>query len=233
MKGLSILLPSIGRNKQLAQLLNIIRDDVELHDGEIIVISDYRDEEFLYDTSDSNIHIFKTNVIGYWRCLNIALDEAEFEHILWTADDIKPHAGWLDIGISCFEDKFPDGLGVVGLNDVIVLDAACGHGISTKRFLEVLFGKPHFPYHFEHLYLDTLIADRAKSLDCFYFCENAITEHMHYSVSKAKMDTTNIINQARSRFGIGDKGRKDAMDVEWSAGGREGALNRLQKMRSE
>lgn len=232
MKGLSILLPSIGRNEQLAQLLNTIRDDATLNNAEIVVVLDNR-ENFVYDWYSPSFKVIKTNRIGYWRCLNLALDHAKYEHILWTADDIKPHEGWLDIGISCFKAKFPDGLGVVGLNDVIVRDAACGHGISTKRFLEVLFGSPAFPNHFEHLFLDTMIADRAKSIDCFYFCENAITEHMHYSVGKSEIDTTNKINQARSRFGIGDKKRKEAMDVEWLAGGKEEALARLEKMRNE
>jgi hypothetical protein len=226
---ISILLPSIGRINQLVRLLARMLPEIEKNDAEIILALNEEDASNLSIQCDTVIQIM-TNTMGYWRCLNELLCNISDDKLfMWTADDIEPHENWLSLSLASYHEKYPDGLGIVALNDLFVRDQTCGHAISTKKFLRVIFGEPRFPEQFEHLYLDTLIANRAKDLGRFYFCEDAIAEHMNYITGKVKQDETSMRNQLRSRIGIGDKARKDLLDQEWMNGGLEEARMRLEE----
>ena len=226
--GISILLPSIGRLNQLEKLLVKMLPEVEKNDADIILALTEEDS-WNFSLPHKSIGVIITNTIGYWRCLNDLLhyNMPSNRLFMWTADDIEPHENWLSTALDAFHANFPDGLGIVALNDLHVRDATCGHAISTKNFLEVMFGEPYFPNQFEHLFLDTLIANRAKDLGRFYFCEEAIAEHMHFHTGKVEQDETSRRNQVRARKGIGDKARKDLLDQEWINGGLEEARIRL------
>ena len=102
--------------------------------------------------------------------------------------------------------------------------------MTTPRWLYVLFGEPSFPRRFGHQYLDTLVADRSKDLDRYFFCANALVEHMHPRLGKANIDKTYRINRGRS---YGDKERKDAMDDEWRKGEIGEARKRLRRCSNE
>lgn len=189
-------------------------------DDEILVISDR-----LLPLEDKRVYPVITSIVGYWNCMNHALPMCKNQTILWTADDIEPRLGWLEIARTEFENKYPTGLGVVAMNDLGVRDATCGHAISTRRFLHVLFGNQgFFPSGFHHYFVDTLIADRAKALRRFTFCPDSITEHMHYTFGKAERDALNISKEPL--FPI-DKATKDKMDKEWKNGEFNQAQMRL------
>lgn len=229
--SVSILLPSIGRESRLKDLLRDINQEVKEVGAEVVLIFDAR-ECGAYNDIDDTCTVFYTRTIGYWRCLNIAMSLAKHETILWTADDIKPHADWLKTGLACFRSVYPNGLGIVGLNDLLAFDATCGHAITTKNFMKVLFEDGKFPEDFAHLYLDTMIANMAKDLGRYHFCENAITEHIHHKSGKVERDATNIMNEARAAANK-DKHIKDAHDQEWYSEGKEKAFERLRILETE
>lgn len=236
---ISILLPSTGREKQLDDLLATMEEAIP-DDSEIIVVLDHADivEREKYDTLGRLItrHL-KTRFIvtkerGCWRCKNIALESAKHKLIMWTADDVKPHPGWFAKGIKCFNHHFPDGLGLIAFNDLHCLDQTAGHAITSRRFLKVLFGYPHFPPEFRHFFLDTLVSDRAKAIGRYHFCENAVLEHMHWRIGKSERDATNERNEG-PKGQNGDKSIKDGMDNIWlHKGGHQEAMQRLRDERS-
>jgi len=218
MSNLSILIPSMtGREKKLTDLLARIEDEVKRNKAEIIVVLDKSSTMFVREKTPSYLKIIRTEVIGYWRCLNIAIEKFSHSHpFLYTADDIVPDERWLDISLWEWEKKFPHGIGLLCLNDGYVGDGACGHGITTKNFLTVLFGEPRFPDQFEHLFLDTLISDRSKDLGNYLFCEDAKVHHHHFIIGNIAQDAVSKRNEGRS---TGDKNRKDDMDRKWYHGG--------------
>lgn len=223
--NISILLPTIWRQERAkACVINILKGMRE--NDEILIITNPGDLDFFSGIGDPRIVLVGTTIEGYWNCMNSALPMVRNEVILWTADDINPHDGWLEIARAEFEKRFgKSGLGVVAMNDGFVRDATCGHAISTRKFLHVLFGNQgFFPLGFHHLYVDTLIADRAKDLKRFAFCEDAITEHMHHLFGKSERDKLNERNEAWLPT---DKATKDAMDKEWRNKERYAAQMRL------
>ena len=234
---ISIILPSTKRERQLDELLNIMEAALP-SGGEIIVVLDRDDivDREKYDAlgrlnvAHSKTRFVVTDVRGCWRCKNVALEYARHDLILWTADDVKPHPGWLEKGIGCFGHHFPNGLGLVAFNDLHCMDQTAGHAITTRRFLNVLFGHPYFPPEFWHFYLDTMVSDRAKALGCYHFCEGAVMEHMHWSLGKSEYDATNErIDSQREKND--DKAIKDAMDEIWlRQGGIQNAMNRLKEL---
>ncbi len=146
---------------------------------------------------------------------------------MWTADDVIPQPGWLEKGMACFKHQYPDGLGLVELNDLHDKDQIAGHAITTRRFLTVLFGHPYFPREFRHFFLDTMIRNWTMSLDRYYFCEEAVVEHMHWRLGKAERDATNELVDSYKGEG-GDKSVKDAADEIWfNKGGLQRAMQRL------
>jgi len=229
--SVSILLPSIGREKRLKQLLHDIEQEVADVGAEIVLVFD-ESERGLYNDLEDRYTVFYTDTVGYWRCLNIAMYIAVHETILWTADDIKPQRGWLKAGLACFRSRFPNGLGMVCMNDLLVYDQTCGHAITTKKFMGVIFEDSKFPDDFEHLYLDTMVCNRAKELNRYHFCIEAITEHIHYKSGKIEQDKTSLKNEARARANK-DKLIKDAHDREWYSHGLGEARNRLVAMEAK
>jgi hypothetical protein len=220
---ISILLPSTGREERLARLLDIIEPSLPVG-GEIIVVLDHDDivERMKYEAVGRMVMNFRrtqfvvTQERGCWCCTNIAMEHARNETILWTADDVKPHEGWLEKGLACFHRHFPDGLGLVALNDLHCMDQTAGHAITSRQFLWVLFGQRFLPDGFRHFFLDTMISDWAKNINRHHFCEEAILEHMHWRVGKAERDATNERNETT---GAEDKALKDKMDEYWLHGG--------------
>lgn len=226
---LTLIIPSIWRIERASKLFEIVLRDMRKSD-ELIVATDKEGRKAFRSQfgKDKRFRCFRSETVGYWRVMNECLAKARNKTFLWTADDILPHDGWLEIAREAFEKNVPDGLGVVGMNDMIVGDATCGHAITTPGFLYVMFGHPYFPIEFRHLYLDTLIADRAKTLKRYYYAYNAITEHMHYSVKKSQKDALNHRNEAGD-----DKPIKDAMDQQWKYGGWDEAKRRLAELSGE
>lgn len=211
--NISILLPTLWRTERATNCVKKILVQMK-PDDELLIISEPPEiSYFKYAIADPRVILVETTVEGYWNCMNFALPRAKNRNILWTADDIIPHKGCFDIARDTYEKIFPAGLGVVAMNDFGVGDATCGHAISTRKFLHVLFGNGgFFPSGFHHLYLDTLIADRAKSIGRFVFCRDAVTEHMHHMFGKSERDKLNIRNEGWSQE---DKSLKDKMDIEW------------------
>ena len=222
---ITLLLPSKGRQYQLTSLISRIskamNEDFLLH-----VILDPDDE---YDDMTRFEHVIYSVAMskGYWKCLNEFLPKDQEEPFIWLADDIRPSGNWLLHVQECWKRHYPDGLGLVTLNDGKVNHGGACFGMTTPRWLYVLFGEQRFPRRFGHQYLDTLVADRSKDLDRYYFCANALVEHLHPILGKANVDDTYRLSRGRS---IGDKELKDEMDKEWVRGGLGEARKRLREL---
>ncbi len=229
---ISIIIPSMGRNERLDKMLVAIEEEVT-SDSEIIVVMDLQQamlDRVGFDclvAMHPKVNYITTNIRGCWRCTNVGIEAAKNDFIMWTADDAMPHPGWFWSGGDCFRKNYPDGLGLLILNDLHMRYQVAGHAMTTKRFLEILYGEPKFPSDFNHYYCDTLTADRALGLDRLEFCHNSIIEHMHWQVGKSRRDKWNEIHEV-DKVRTSDKAVKDALDHVWyNQGGRESSMKQL------
>lgn len=160
---------------------------------------------------------------GYWKALNRMIRKYQPRRFVWLSDDCRPKPGWFIDLLECWHHNIPDNYGgLIVANDLYIRDAGAAFAMTSPDFLKVIFGKPRFPGAFVHNYLDTLIADRAKDLGRYFFCEESIVEHLHWKNGKAPYDE--FYERVR---GTGDKAVKDRMDAEWQAGGCKRALKKL------
>jgi hypothetical protein len=221
----------MGRNERLHKMLGLVESEIP-SDAEVIVVMDVFKSSMVGDfdldclvAMHPKTIFVTTNIRGCWRCTNVGLDAAKYDFVMWTADDAIPRPGWYWAGIECFRQYFPDGMGLLILNDLMMKWQIAGHAMTTKRFLTAMFGEPRFPEGFNHLFCDTMVSDWAFSLGRREFCENSVIEHMHWSYGKSERDETNIICDGWS---TGDKDYKDKLDRLWfKQGGREAAMARL------
>lgn len=222
-----ILLPSRGRVEKLEalipKLVASLVDDVKLY-----VIQYDEDEKVKYE-HHPQLHVMQSAVVGFWACLNdwMVYSGHDDDPFIWLADDIKPARTWLEEGIRHWEARFPDGLGLLVFNDLLARYATAAFAMTTPRWLYVLFGCPRFPSALPHNFMDTVVADRSKDLNRYYFCEQAIVEHLHFLAGKAEKDETYKANIARSTE---SKKVKDRMDVEWRSGGLRKAKQRMESI---
>jgi hypothetical protein len=226
MKALTVLIPSSGRAERLARVLQTLSSQIGPEDR-IICHLDYLDLGAGYEgciTGFPDVLFAITTRRGYWRVMNEALRYVATPLICWTADDVEPGAEAIRIARQTFEQIYPAGLGLVIMDDGHTNGQTAGHAISTLAFLRVLFGEPRFPDAFRHLYCDTLIADRAKSLGRCFLERAALMRHMHHRFGLSPIDALNSRNEAYSSQ---DKAIKDRMDVEWVMGERELAMRRM------
>lgn len=208
-----ILLPTMGRPHQAYSLVRKI--EVRLKAGFTLwVLLDKKEDLYPHDAEYSDrVKVRIATAEGFWRVLNEFMPEDE--PFIWLADDVNPKVTFLDLALICWENNYPNGLGLVVLNDGFVKWGGACFGMTTARWIYVLFGQPFFPEEFGHAYLDTLAADRSKALNRYYFCQQSIVIHVHPQVGLAEFDETYWKIKERS---YGDKAIKDRMDIEWRKG---------------
>jgi len=220
-----ILLPTMGRPHQAYTLVRKI--EARLKEGFTLwVLLNKKEDIYPQDAAFSdrvNVRVAKAE--GYWRVLNEFMPPDE--PFICLADDINPKITFLDMALTCWNNHYPKGLGLIALNDGYVKWGGACFGMTTAKWLYVLFGEPRFPEEFGHAYLDTLVADRSKALDRYYFCQQSIVIHVHPVYGTAEFDDTYWMLRERSH---GDKAIKDAMDIEWAKGGRVEARKRYEEM---
>lgn len=229
---LTMVVPSTLREEKLERLLEAMLPQMP-DGGQTLVVFDLEDAReradqvlVLMDRHPEVEFVFSHRK-GCWNATKVGLSMAEHEFVGWTADDAKPQVDALVRGIGQFRYVFPHGMGLLVFEDLQNGGAVAGHALTTKQFLRCMFGGELLPEGFRHLYLDTLIADRARDLGRLYYAKTIIFEHMHWRAGKAERDALNERNEI-GPVRLEDKARKDELDREWLAGGRRKALQCLQ-----
>ena len=228
---LSMIIPSTLRESRLEQLLAALVPQMP-PDGQVLVVFDLEDARERADRVSElidrqpDVEFVFSQRKGCWNATKLGLALARHEFVGWTADDAMPHSNALVMGIGQFKYLFPHGMGLLVFEDLQNHGAVAGHALTTKAFLRCLFDDSLLPDGFRHLYLDTLIADRARDLGRLYYARTLIFEHMHWREGKAERDALNERNEI-GPVRLEDKARKDELDREWMAGGRRKALGYL------
>lgn len=195
------LLPTLRPEETWAGLLRMLQE--ECRDGD-------------------EVHVIR-DPGGYWNVMAPHLPSNPRAPVLFFQDDTEPQKGFLDIARAAWLAHYPDGVGLLALNDANVCHGGAAYAMTSKMWLWIMFGYMHFP-DFWHNYLDTLMADRSKDLGRYTYVPEAVCKHMHYSLGRSKEDA--VYGEA-FHFGKDDYAMKNAMDKEWREGGLEKAAERM------
>lgn len=122
--------------------------------------------------------------------------------ILLAADDLRPHAGWLEAARAAMID----GVQVVGLNDLIPRPHRLGHTthfLMTREYAErpCIDGSPGPLYlGYSAWRVDDELIATATARGRYVYAEDAIVEHLHPIVGKSPDDPTYQKGRAAARL---------------------------------
>lgn len=138
---------------------------------------------------------------SYASKINVGCRLTDEELVLFAADDIRPHPGWL----AAARERLIDGVQVVGLNDLIERPARPRHAthfLLTRHAagLPCLDGAPG-PLHegYSHWRTDDELIATATHRGMYAYAPDAIVEHLHPMTGGADDDDTYRKGRANAR----------------------------------
>ncbi len=193
----SVIIPSKGRAKQLAQCVRGLFETTRGHDVECVVVCD---EQAAYDAVLAEFGETKPDSLNWlvwsWATLpaipafNEGLSHATGDVIMAGNDDLVWRDGWLTEALAVLE-TLPDGDGVVGLNDLCPIPRNfSAFFLATRRWLARENGGVLFCPHYHHNFPDPELCQRATASGRYVVAEKAVVEHRHPVWGTAEMDET-------------------------------------------
>lgn len=187
---LTIVVPTRGRKSRVERLL------VEItHRPLMLVVDEGRNGEDLPEDL-KGATVLRCPPGGPPTACHTGLMAADTSLVVFITDDIKweeANPNWLDDALTMFNEKFPDGTGVVGLND-----GRHGGDIACYSLLSKDFYQEHLDWRvYERYSGDNEMTAKAKSLCKFAYCETALLPHEYengdgWDTPVAKRDNTKL-----------------------------------------
>jgi glycosyltransferase involved in cell wall biosynthesis len=158
----SVCVPTLGRPEKLQRCLKAIEDNTKDWPHEVVVEQD----------------VFGPGRRGCPRTLAAAVERATGAYIAFIGNDCLVQPGWLRIAMECMDKTFPDGVGLVALNDGIWHGSLATHWVASKALLPMIGGE-FFPTCYFHVACDNELTARCKQLGRFSYAEGARVFHEH------------------------------------------------------
>jgi hypothetical protein len=158
----SVCVPTLGREEKLQRLLGLIPETAGW-EHEVIVERDSFDDRQ-----------------GVPRTLARAVAKAKGSFVSFLGNDTIPHPGWLRIAMECMLGTFPDGVGLVGFNDLYWADGRCLHWVGAQKILPLLDGE-WFCTQYNHCGVDDELIGRCRQIRKYVWCPEAVVAHDHFT----------------------------------------------------
>ena len=168
--AVSICLPSLGRHEKFERCLAAIEENTKDWPYQLIVAFD----------------VFGPGRKGCPRMLAECVESSRSDYIAFIGNDCIPQPGWLRIAMECMLKTFPDGVGLVGFNDLFWEDGRCLHWVGSKGLLPMLGGYFFNPIY-GHCGTDDELIARCRRAAKYVWCPEAVVEHDHF-VTGAPLD---------------------------------------------
>lgn len=188
---ISVLLPTTGRPDMAERCVRNLRDTATGYDLEIVCAVDADPEsrdrlEPLVDTL-----LYSESYRGCSRAWNDCLAASSGDPVVFAADDLEWHPGWLAAALETLDD-FSDGWGLVGFNDGHWGAELSTHYLMSRRFImEVLDGVIAWDFY-KHSFNDLEVNERAKRAGRYAWCEDAHVTHRHWLFGDRPQDATDV-----------------------------------------
>lgn len=125
--------------------------------------------------------VYPGDNFGFWGGLNLVLSSLpEDEPFCWFGQDVEFHKDWYGIAQKVWDCVFPSGLGVMTFQDGVQNGRSAAHGMTTRRWLQVVFGATLFPSPpYRHFFCDSELSQRTKDFSRYFYCHESIVKHNH------------------------------------------------------
>ena len=191
----SLLLPTRARTDRIQALFDSIISTAE-QPGKLEIVL-YVDEDDLPSHSISHpglkvvTHIGPRTSMG--NMIQTCYRKSKGSYIMLVGDDNVFRTDRWDTKVISVFDRFPDKIALVYGNDLNQGYRMCTAPFISRVFCELINGPCDESYPAE--FIDTHIMDlfyklRYWGIDRIIYLEDLITEHMHFVVGKAEIDTT-------------------------------------------
>ena len=213
----TVIIPTRHRPGMLIRCLDSLFAAAQVPDATMVMVDDDPDTvSALPEYKSVNIVASDEN-IGFFQSLNRAFKIAQLpegEPFCYFGKDVIFHEHWLEEAERCFSLQFQDGLGLLTFKDDVQNGTNASHGMTTRRWLKIVYGEPFFPRGYFHYFCDTEFTLRSRDLGRFWYCQNSYVPHHH--------EPTGRTDKSHD-----DKGFKDQRHLEWAEGGLREAKHRL------
>ena len=186
---IAIIIPTRNRfNKLKRCLLNL--KEVDYPKKEILVVCDNDLETYnkLMLNPVDGIKLLLTERLEFVGAVRYGIKRCESDFFVYYNDDMLMDVNCLDVAIREFNDKFKDGIGLVGFDDSINLFIGTV-GLTNKKTVEKFDA---FPDAYIHFYSDTELGLRCRKAGCFFWSHDAKVDHIHPITKRAILDPTYI-----------------------------------------
>lgn len=157
----SIVIPTLGREEKLARLLDLIKQNANYPDYEVIVERDS----------------FESRQ-GVPKMLKAGVEKSTGELVMFLGNDCIPERDFLILAVLKMLSSFPDGSGLVGLNDGYWHGEFATHWLASKKLLPSLDSE-FFHTGYRHCGCDNELTERCRAMNKYVWCSEAKVLHDH------------------------------------------------------
>lgn len=202
MSELAILVPVLGRPHRVKPLLDAVEDSTP--GARVLFLTDPHDrpehEAIERELGREGLRV-EVDLGGgnYAAKINRGGALTDEPFLLAAADDLEPQAGWLEAA----KAAMVDGVGVVGINDLIERERDhATHFLISRAYAELpaIDGTPGpFFEGYSHWNCDDELIATAKHRDAYAYAAEARVRHLHPMSGLAPDDATYQRGRARRR----------------------------------
>lgn len=188
----SVITPTAGRGTLDGAIDSLYMTTCLEYPVECIVVPNGGYEWFSWEHTISDMPfwcrtIVRTKDTGAIAAWNAGLEASDGEYIVMAADDLVFHESWLTEALGCLRN-LPDGIGVVGFNDLHNGECHQTHFLLHRKFIVDCMGGVLCVPIYHHFQVDSEIIARATSAGRYAYAANAIVQHDHWVNSRRPLD---------------------------------------------
>lgn len=174
----TVIIPTKDRPQLIMACLRSLFNCQTRPDRVIVIVDDDPVTEKMLKENDWPITmIVNQKTIGFWKSLTKALIHINYDDpFCYFGQDVTFDRGWL---VEAQKSFYPDGLGLLTFRDDIHNGGNASHGMTTQRWMEVVWGEPRPPKDYFHHYCDSELSVRSMDLGRFVYCEKSYVPHHH------------------------------------------------------
>jgi hypothetical protein len=169
-RDVTVIVPTRGRKDRVGALLAALNHP---HDRTLIVVDEGREGIDLPASLNGQIIVKCKPDAGSVKAWEAGIVAAATSHVLLLNDDVELEAGCLAEAIRFYNERFPNGDGVVGLNHgPLWAHIACFALMPKMFYMEYCYPTP-----FKRYCVDNEFTEKAKALGLYARCETARLTH--------------------------------------------------------
>lgn len=158
--------------------------------------------EMILRTDPRIKYLFSPERIGWVRAQNEVASITE-DGFFYGADDIVLEAGCLKVAVREMEGHFPDGDGLVGVNQINFERTGLplwpgAFGLVGQKFLLRFPDRKLFCEDYLDHYSDVELVQYAESIGKFHFAKDAWVTHYHPMVTKEMDETATLVSKTHN-----------------------------------